>query len=176
MDTATPTLTGGIVQVIGPVVDVDFSASGHLPKIFDALTIEYDVIGKSTKLTFEVQQHLGEGRVRAIAMSSTEGLKRGMQITNTNAPISVPVGNCVLGPRVQRHRGPGGRPRTGQRDQAICDSPQVPGAHRSGHEIDGAGDRHQGHRPDLPVHEGREGRGVRRRGCRQDGRDHGVDQ
>ena len=97
MDTATPVLTGGIVQVIGPVVDVDFSASGHLPKIYDALEIEYDVIGTPTKLTFEVQQHLGEGLVRAIAMSSTEGLKRGMQITNTNAPISVPVGDCVLG-------------------------------------------------------------------------------
>ena len=97
MDTATPALTGGIVQVIGPVVDVDFSASGHLPKIYDALEIEFDVTGKATKLTFEVQQHLGDGLVRAIAMSSTEGLKRGMQVTNTNAPISVPVGNCVLG-------------------------------------------------------------------------------
>ena len=97
MDTATPSLTGGIVQVIGPVVDVDFSESGHLPKIYDALEIEYDVIGAATKLTFEVQQHLGGGLVRAIAMSSTEGLKRGMQVTNTNAPISVPVGACVLG-------------------------------------------------------------------------------
>ncbi len=97
MDTATPALTGGIVQVIGPVVDVDFSASGHLPKIYDALEIEFDVTGKATKLTFEVQQHLGDGLVRAIAMSSTEGLKRGMQVTNTNAPISVPVGKGVLG-------------------------------------------------------------------------------
>ena len=97
MDTATAPLTGGIVQVIGPVVDVDFSASGRLPKIFDALEIEYDVLGTATKLTFEVQQHLGEGLVRAIAMSSTEGLKRGMQVTNTNAPISVPVGKGVLG-------------------------------------------------------------------------------
>ncbi len=97
MDTATPALTGGIVQVIGPVVDVDFSASGQLPKIYDALEIEFDVTGKATKLTFEVQQHLGDGLVRAIAMSSTEGLKRGMQVTNTNAPISVPVGKGVLG-------------------------------------------------------------------------------
>ncbi len=97
MDTATATNTGKIVQVIGPVVDVDYSQSAGLPKIYDALEIEFEVIGKATKLTFEVQQHLGEGLVRAIAMSSTEGLKRGMQVTNTGAPISVPVGEGVLG-------------------------------------------------------------------------------
>ena len=89
--------TGTIVQVIGPVVDVDFTESGVLPKIYDAITVEYEVFGHQNKVVFEVQQHLGENWVRAIAMSSTEGLKRGMKVTNTGAPISVPVGEGVLG-------------------------------------------------------------------------------
>jgi F-type H+-transporting ATPase subunit beta len=89
--------TGTIVQVIGPVVDVDFTESGSLPKIYDAITVEYEVFGHPNRVVFEVQQHLGENWVRAIAMSSTEGLKRGMKVTNTGAPISVPVGEGVLG-------------------------------------------------------------------------------
>src|ERR1700757_296419 len=90
--------TGTIVQVIGPVVDADFSESDSMPSIYDALEVDFEMEGRaSKKLTLEVQQHLGGGWVRAIAMSSTEGLKRGMPITNTAAPISVPVGECVLG-------------------------------------------------------------------------------
>ena len=90
--------TGTIVQVIGPVVDADFSENDALPKIYDALEVDFSVAGgPEKKLTLEVQQDLGGGWVRAIAMSSTEGLKRGMPITNTAAPISVPVGDCVLG-------------------------------------------------------------------------------
>jgi len=89
--------TGTIVQVIGPVVDVDFSETGKLPAIYDALEIVYDVNGQSTRLVLEVQQHLGEGWVRSIAMSSTEGLKRGLKVTSTGGPISVPVGEGVLG-------------------------------------------------------------------------------
>jgi len=89
--------TGTIVQIIGPVIDVDFSTSGSLPKIYDALEIEFEVSGNPTKLTLETQQHLGDHWVRAIAMSSTEGLKRGMTVKATGAPISVPVGEGVLG-------------------------------------------------------------------------------
>lgn len=89
--------TGTIVQVIGPVVDVDFSAAGGLPSIYEALTVDFAPGGQKTTLTLEVQQHLGEGWVRAIAMSSTEGLKRGLQVVATDAPISVPVGEEVLG-------------------------------------------------------------------------------
>jgi F-type H+-transporting ATPase subunit beta len=90
--------TGTIVQIIGPVVDADFSESDAMPAIYDALEVDFEMEGRaSKKLTLEVQQHLGGGWVRAIAMSSTEGLKRGMPITNTAAPISVPVGECVLG-------------------------------------------------------------------------------
>jgi len=84
--------------VIGPVIDADFGGTAGLPNIYDALEVEFEIDGSpSKKLTLEVQQDLGGGWVRAIAMSSTEGLKRGMTITNTGAPISVPVGDGVLG-------------------------------------------------------------------------------
>jgi F-type H+/Na+-transporting ATPase subunit beta len=90
--------TGTIVQIIGPVVDADFSETDAMPGIYDALEVDFELEGRdSKKLTLEVQQHLGGGWVRAIAMSSTEGLKRGMPITNTAAPISVPVGDGILG-------------------------------------------------------------------------------
>ena len=90
--------TGTIVQVIGPVIDADFGGTAGLPNIYDALEVDFEIDGSpSKKLTLEVQQDLGGGWVRAIAMSSTEGLKRGMTITNTGAPISVPVGDGVLG-------------------------------------------------------------------------------
>src|SRR2546421_12839126 len=88
---------GNIVQVIGPVVDVEFPDEKTLPKIYNALEIEYEVNGNPTKLTLEVQQHLGESWVRSIAMSSTEGLKRGMSVSDTGGPISVPVGEGGLG-------------------------------------------------------------------------------
>jgi F-type H+/Na+-transporting ATPase subunit beta len=89
---------GKIVQVIGPVVDVEFNQQdGGLPKIYDALEINFKAAKGPVKLTLEVQQHLGESWVRAIAMSSTEGLQRGMEVVNTAAPISVPVGEGVLG-------------------------------------------------------------------------------
>jgi F-type H+-transporting ATPase subunit beta len=88
---------GTIVQVIGPVVDVDFSAAGNLPKIYEALEVEFVVNGEKTKLVLEVQQHLGESWVRTIAMSSSEGLQRGIKVTATGAPISVPVGEGILG-------------------------------------------------------------------------------
>jgi F-type H+-transporting ATPase subunit beta len=94
---APATNTGTIVQVIGPVVDVDFSETGKLPKIYEALEITFDAGSGPTKLTLEVQQHLGENWVRTIAMSSTEGLKRAMKVTALGVPISVPVGEGVLG-------------------------------------------------------------------------------
>ena len=88
--------TGKIVQVIGPVVDVDFSGA-RLPKIYDALEVTADVNGQKSKVVLEVQQNLGEDWVRAVAMSSTEGLRRGSEVIDTGAPISVPVGEAVLG-------------------------------------------------------------------------------
>ncbi len=88
---------GNIVQIIGPVVDVDFSATGILPKIYEALEITFKSNGEDTKLVLEVQQHLGDGWVRSVAMSSTEGLKRGQKVTATGDSITVPVGECTLG-------------------------------------------------------------------------------
>ena len=88
--------TGKIVQVIGPVVDVQF-ADKSIPPIYQALTVEFEVSGKTENLTLEVQQHLGGGVARAIAMSSSEGLVRGMEVEDSGAPISVPVGEGVLG-------------------------------------------------------------------------------
>ncbi|MDO6514019.1 MULTISPECIES: F0F1 ATP synthase subunit beta [Neptuniibacter] len=82
--------SGTIVQIIGAVVDVEFPRDS-VPKIYDALTV-----GK-TGLTLEVQQQLGDGVVRAIAMGQTEGVSRGWEVSNTNAPISVPVGTATLG-------------------------------------------------------------------------------
>lgn len=84
---------GKIVQVIGPVVDVEFS-SGKLPEIYDALEI---INNDGSKTTTEVQQLLGQNVVRSVAMSSTDGLKRGMKVINTNEPIKVPVGDGILG-------------------------------------------------------------------------------
>jgi F-type H+-transporting ATPase subunit beta len=88
---------GKIVQVIGPVVDVDFSATGNLPAIYNALEINYEQGGKPIRLICEVQSHLGDGWVRSIAMISTDGLKRGMDVADTGGPITVPVGEEVLG-------------------------------------------------------------------------------
>jgi F-type H+-transporting ATPase subunit beta len=88
----TATNTGLIVQIIGPVVDVEFS-SGQLPKIYNAISIgEGD-----SAVVCEVQQLLGNNRVRAVSMTSTDGLKRGMTATDLAAPISVPVGKPTLG-------------------------------------------------------------------------------
>jgi F-type H+-transporting ATPase subunit beta len=87
---------GKIVQIIGPVVDVEFA--GNLPAIYNALTINFTPPGgQEVKLTLEVQQHLGDNWVRAVAMSTTEGLRRGMEVTDVGAPISMPVGEAVMG-------------------------------------------------------------------------------
>ena len=88
--------TGKIVQIIGPVVDVEFS--GTLPAIYNALTVDFTPPGGSaTRLTLEVQQHLGGRWIRAVAMSTTEGLKRGQAVVDQGNPISMPVGEAVMG-------------------------------------------------------------------------------
>ncbi len=88
---------GKIVQVIGPVVDIDFE-DGNLPAIFNAIKIpRTNLEGNEEELTVEVQQHLGENRVRTIAMDTTDGLVRGMVANDTGAPISIPVGPATLG-------------------------------------------------------------------------------
>lgn len=86
---------GKIVQIIGPVVDVEFP--DELPHIYNALKVEFSVEGKKNTLTLEVQQHLGGKWVRTVAMSGVEGLKRGYEVIDTGESISMPVGDCVLG-------------------------------------------------------------------------------
>ena len=92
--------TGKIVQVIGPVVDVEFEP-GKLPAIYNALEVEgagsTDIFAYSAKLVLEVAQHLGESQVRAVAMAATDGLMRGMPVQDTGQPISIPVGKETLG-------------------------------------------------------------------------------
>jgi len=87
---------GRVVQVMGPVVDIAFD-QGSLPEILNALTIQTPQNGGEATLVCEVQQHLGENTVRTLAMSSTDGLFRGMPVTDTGEPITVPVGEGVLG-------------------------------------------------------------------------------
>lgn len=84
---------GKIIQIIGPVVDVEFPEE-KLPSIYNALKIERE---DETDLILEVEQHLGENRVRSVSMDSTDGLKRGTVVFDTGAPISMPVGEKTLG-------------------------------------------------------------------------------
>ena len=97
--TATPagTKIGKVVQVIGPVVDIEFEG-GHLPEIYNAVHIKNDVTGdNAVDVICEVEQHLGENRVRTVAMKRTDGMQRGMSAVDTGAPISMPVGPATLG-------------------------------------------------------------------------------
>ena len=96
--TAAPTTqVGRIVQVIGPVLDVEFDAD-HLPELYNALVIRArNSAGDDINVVVEVQQHIGRNQVRAVAMSSTDGVLRGMDVIDTGAPISVPVGAPALG-------------------------------------------------------------------------------
>jgi F-type H+-transporting ATPase subunit beta len=91
---------GKIVQVIGPVVDVEFGP-GQLPAIYNALDVQgmkrEDIFSYSERLVLEVAQHLGESRVRTVALSSTDGLTRGMDVVDSGAPIMIPVGQNALG-------------------------------------------------------------------------------
>ncbi len=166
---------GRVDQVLGVVVDVSFP--GELPEIYSALKIEVEESDErhGMDLTLEVQQHLGDDRVRAVAMDATDGLQRGDDVIDTGGPISVPVGENTLGrifnllgepiddvgdveteERWPIHRAApvGRRPRS------------RPGDPRDGH---------QGHRPPRALREGRQGRPLRRRRRRQDRSDPGAD-
>ena len=89
---------GTIVQCIGAVIDIEFPRDA-LPKVYDALTLDEDSSNTLAEkgLTFEVEQQLGDGVVRTIALGSSDGLRRGMKVTSTGKPISVPVGTATLG-------------------------------------------------------------------------------
>jgi F-type H+/Na+-transporting ATPase subunit beta len=87
---------GKVIQVIGPVLDVEFEP-GHLPEIYNALLLENSTGSVPVRLVAEVQQHIGQNQVRAVAMSTTDGVVRGMDVIDTGAAISVPVGDVPLG-------------------------------------------------------------------------------
>ena len=94
---AADTKVGKVIQVIGPVIDVEYEG-GHLPEIYNAVRITATLqTGENIDIVAEVEQHLGEGRVRTVAMKPTDGLQRGMDVVDTGAPISVPVGPSTLG-------------------------------------------------------------------------------
>ena len=94
---------GTIVQSIGAVIDIEFPRE-EMPKVYDALVLEESGDGGLVEqgLTFEVEQQLGDGVVRCIALGSSDGLRRGMKVTSTGQPISVPVGKGTLGPMARR--------------------------------------------------------------------------
>jgi len=88
---------GKVVQVIGPVLDVEFEPE-HLPELYNAVVIDHSGNGApAIHLTAEVQQHIGRNQVRAVAMTSTDGVVRGMEVVDTGKPITVPVGQAALG-------------------------------------------------------------------------------
>jgi len=94
--TATTPTTGTIVQIIGPVLDIEFPPE-QLPEIYNALTVEDSSGPVPVRLTAEVQQHIGRNQVRAVAMSSTDGVTRGMIAVDTGSAVTVPVGDAALG-------------------------------------------------------------------------------
>jgi F-type H+-transporting ATPase subunit beta len=94
--TATQHQIGRIVQVIGSTFDAEFE-EGHLPEIYNAIKIHAEYKGVPIHLTGEVQQHLGGNRVRCVALGSTDGLVRGMKVTDTGSPVTIPVGKETLG-------------------------------------------------------------------------------
>ncbi|MEM1069616.1 MAG: F0F1 ATP synthase subunit beta [Planctomycetota bacterium] len=96
MSTATENAVGRVTQVIGSTFDIEFP-EGHMPPIYNAVKIQSEHKGVNVNLTGEVQQHLGGGRVRAIALGSTEGMMRGMDVVDTGKPVTVPVGTATLG-------------------------------------------------------------------------------
>ena len=96
MSTATATNIGHVTQVIGSTFDVEFQ-NGHLPKIYNAILVDQEIKGIHLKVTGEVQQHLGGSRVRCVALASTDGMVRGMEVTDTGSPVTVPVGKETLG-------------------------------------------------------------------------------
>ena len=163
-------LVGKITQVMGAVVDVQFD--GDLPAILNALHTQ----NQGKLLVLEVAQHLGENTVRTIAMDTTDGLVRGQEVSDTGAPITVPVGRETLGRIINVIGEPVDERGPVNAKTHYPDPPPGAGLRRSVDRAAGARHRHQGHRPARPVSEGRQDRPVRRRRRRQDRDHHGADQ
>ncbi len=127
--------SGKVVQIIGAVVDIEFPRDS-VPKVYDALTVD------DKDLVLEVQQQIGDGVVRAIAMGTTDGLQRGVAVTNTGAPISVPVGQKTLG-RIMNVLGePVDDAGEVGAERALADSPESAFLRRAGRLHGAARNRH----------------------------------
>ena len=164
-------ISGSVSSVVGPVVDFSFTGA-NLPEIYDAVYVDLD---DGTTLVCEVQQHLGEGAVRAVAMSSTDGMRRGMEGYSNGAPITVPVGPGTLG-RIFDVAG-----NTIDSDETV-DAADHYSIHREPpafserqHTSRVVRDRCQGDRPDRPLHQGGQDRHLRWGRRRQDGHHPGAD-
>ena len=170
-----PTNVGRIESVTGVVVDAVFDE--QLPEIYSALEIK--VAGEGNRpdmdLICEVQQHLGDDRVRAVAMDATDGLQRGDEVVDTGGPITVPVGHATLGRIFNLLGEPIDHGPEVEARRALADPPA--GAERRGPDpvAGDPRDRDQGRRPARPLRQGRQGRPVRRRRGRKDRVDPGAD-
>ena len=162
---------GKLIEIKGVVVDAVFP--NGLPEIYSALRITRPDGGE---LIAEVQQHLGDDRVRAVAMDTTDGIARGTDVVDTGAPISVPVGDVTLGRRVERPRRPGRRQGgAAGRERALADPPRPAAVRGPLVEDRDLRDGHQGRRPGRPVRARRQDRPLRGRRRRQDRPDPGAD-
>ncbi len=172
-----PENIGHVIQIAGPAVDVQFT-EGHLPPDLQALRVVSDGFNVPTPINviLEVQQHLGEGRVRCVAMEPTDGMVRGMKAIDQGGPITVPVGRGTLG-RVMNVIG---EPvdQLGPIDYTEANADSSPGSclRRAGDHRRNVRDRREGHRSHPAFPQGRQDRIVRRRGRGQDRRNHGAHQ
>ena len=160
---------GTLIEINGVVIDAVFP--NKLPEIYSALR---SPAPRAATLIAEVQQHLGDDRIRAVAMDTTDGLSRGVDVVDTGAPISVPVGDATLG-RVWNVLGDPIDGRAPAGGAALADPPRPAGLRRALVEGRDLRDRDQGHRPDRPVRARRQYRPLRRRRRRQDRADPGAD-
>ena len=183
MEASTAANVGYIEEIQGVVIEAVFPE--RLPEINHAITVprasgaeEVEGIAATADelLVCEVQQHLGDNRVRAVAMDSTDGLARGAQMTDTGGPITVPVGPGDARADLQRARR-ADRPRRGaaRRRRAPRDPPGGPARRGPRPDDRDVRDRDQGGRPARALCQGRQGRPVRRRRRRQDRADPGAD-
>ena len=163
---------GRIEEIQGVVIEAVFP--DELPEINNAITHRARRRTAAT-LVCEVQQHLGDDRVRAVAMDVTDGLARGMEVVDTGGPITVPGRQRHARPHLQRPRRHDRRGRADRGRGALADPPRRPDGRGPHADHGDVRDRHQGRRPARALRQGRQGRPVRRRRRRQDGHHPGAD-
>ena len=171
--------TGKVIQVIGPVVDIEFPPE-QLPDIYNAVEIPLETQGaarhRDRSWSPRCSSTSGNNWVRCVAMGTTDGLRRGVEAVDTGGPITVPVGPPTLG-RIFNVLGQADRRgrRRSTSDTLLPDPPARAVLRGAGDSAGDVRDRHQGHRPDRPLPQGRQDRRLRRRRRRQDGHHPGAD-